>query len=200
MSLMLRNKQQCILITGLTLGLSLIALLLNYHSIIFWNKWDYQVLDYFYSRAIKSGIDVNLSPKIKFLEITDTSYQTFKKNTLDRSFLAKLNSALSDLQPNQVIYDIIFAYPSEPNSDIVFAKSISDLGNVYLPVAFSLSDKKKFFVWDNKPLLEKSKVYLDKNPIETGSSLAKFATRSLVSQDNFMQSALSIGHINISSD
>ena len=74
------------------------------------------------------------------------------------------------------------------------------LGNVYLPVAFSLSDKKKFFVWDNKSLLEKSNVYLDINPLETGSSLAKFATRSLVSQENFMHSALSTGHINISSD
>ena len=200
MNLKLRNKQQCIFITGLTLGLTLITLLLNYHSIIFWNKWDYQVLDYFYSRAIKSGIDIKLSSKIKFLEITDTSYETFKKNTLDRSFLAKLNSALSDLQPSQVIYDIIFAYSSDPKSDIDFAKSISDLGNVYLPVAFSLSDKKKSFIWDNKSLLEKSKVYLDKNPQETGSSLAKFATRSLVSQDNFMQSALSTGHINISSD
>ena len=38
MNLMLRNKQQCIFITGLTLGLTLIALLLNYNSIIFWNK------------------------------------------------------------------------------------------------------------------------------------------------------------------
>ena len=72
--------------------------------------------------------------------------------------MAKLNSALSDLQPSQVIYDIIFAYSSDLKSDIDFAKSINDLGNVYLPVAFSLSDKKKFFVWDNKPLLEKSKV------------------------------------------
>ena len=200
MNLMLRNKQQCIFITGLTLGLTLIALLLNYNSIIFWNKWDYQVLDDFYSRGIKNGIDIKLSPKIKFLEITDTSYQTFKKNTLDRSFLAKLNLALSDLQPSQVIYDIIFAYSSDPSSDMDFASSISDLGNVYLPVAFSLSDQKKSFVWDNKSLLEKSKVYLDKNPRETGSSLAKFATRSLVSQKDFMRSARSTGHINISSD
>ena len=91
MNLMLRNKQQRLFISRLAVVLTFAALIINYFSGLLWNSWDYQVLDYIYSNSIENQKNAKLSSKIKFLDITDTSYQTFKKNTLDRNFLAQLN-------------------------------------------------------------------------------------------------------------
>ena len=197
---MLRNKRQCLLILGLALALTLTTLSLTLYSDLFWNRWDYQILDHVYSKSINNQKNAKLSPKIKFISITDRTYQSFKKNTLDRNFLSQLNSALFDLQSGQTIYDIIFAYPSDPNSDLGFSKSIAELGNVYLPVSFSLSNEEKSFAWDEGSFFEYLKGFIRKRPHEAGQSTAPFATRALVSLDSFMQASLSSGHINMSSD
>ena len=155
---MLRNKRQCLFVLSLALALTLTTLLLTFYSNLFWNRWDYQILDHVYSRSLDDQKNAKLSPKIKFISITDRTYQAFKRNTLDRKFLSELNSALSDLQSGQTIYDIIFAYPSDSNADLEFAKSIADLGNVYLPVSFKLLDQEKPFAWQEGSFFKYLKV------------------------------------------
>ncbi|HIB42975.1 MAG TPA: adenylate/guanylate cyclase domain-containing protein [Nitrospina sp.] len=197
---MLRNKRQCLFILSLALALTITTLLLTFYSNLFWNRWDYQILDHVYSRSLDDQKNAKLSPKIKFISITDRTYQAFKRNTLDRKFLSELNSALSDLQSGQTIYDIIFAYPSDSNADLEFAKSIADLGNVYLPVSFKLLDQEKPFAWQEGSFFKYLKEFLRKRPQEAGQSTAPYATRALVSLDSFMRASLSAGHINLSSD
>jgi adenylate cyclase len=197
---MLRNKRQCLFILSLAFALTLLTLLLTLYLSLFWSRWDYQMLDHVYSRSMDEQKNATLSPKIKFVSITDRTYQSFKKNTLDRKFLSRLNSALSDLQSEQTIYDIIFAYPSNSDADLEFAKSIDDLGNVYLPVSFKLSDKEKPFTWQEGFFFDYLRNFLGNAPHELGQSTTPFATRALVSLDSFMQAALSSGHINMSSD
>ena len=197
---MLRNKRQCLFILSLASALTLAMLLLTLYSDLFWSRWDYQVLDLVYSKSIDEQKNATLSPKIKFISITDRTYQSFKKSTLDRKFLSRLNSALSDLQSSQTIYDIIFAYPSDSDADFEFAKSIADLGNVYLPVSFNLSGEKKSFTWEEGSFFDDLKNFLANAPRESGRSHAPFATRALVSLNSFMQASMSSGHINMASD
>jgi adenylate cyclase len=197
---MFRNKHQCLFVLSLAFALTLTTFLITLYSDLFWNRWDYQILDQVYLKSINNQKNAKLSSEIKFISITDQTYQAFKKNTIDRKFLSQLNYALSDLQSGQTIYDIIFAYPSDPDADLEFAKSIANLGNVYLPVAFKLSDEKRPFAWQEGSFFSGLKEFLHKKPHELGQSTTPFATHALTSLDSLMRSSFSNPHINISSD
>ena len=68
---MLRNKRQCLFVLSLALALTLTTLLLTFYSNLFWNRWDYQILDHVYFRSVNEQKNAKLSPKIKFISITD---------------------------------------------------------------------------------------------------------------------------------
>ncbi|KMP10924.1 hypothetical protein UR09_04865 [Candidatus Nitromaritima sp. SCGC AAA799-A02] len=167
---------------------------------LFWNKWDYQAVDSFYSYLVKSGKGPEPSSRIVYLDITDETYRKSGKNTLDRKILAQVNDALSQLSPEAVFYDIIFSRPSQPETDIKFSESIKSLGKVYLPAAFLLSDQPKTFKWEEDQGHNLLRKIIQKVPTENGISRPLYATRSLMSLNEILSSTSHTGHINVIQD
>ena len=145
----LKNRKELRSIFLMSALLFSMVLLFFTREIGIWNIWDYKVLDYFYRAAVKNdhGPKASFSPRICYLNITEGTYDYFEKHLLDRSDLAPLNRALETVGVEGIIYDIIFARPSNPASDEAFADSIDQSGIVHLPVAFALSDEKTAFQW-----------------------------------------------------
>ena len=114
-----------------------------------WNVYDYKALDTVYRLAVKSGHgpQPSFSPQLIYLDITDSSYDSFGSNVLDRRDMAKINLALKELSPQAVAYDIIFARPTSVQADASFSDSLRQLGSVYLPVGFALDDAPHRFKW-----------------------------------------------------
>jgi len=165
-----------------------------------WTQWDYQVLDFVYKKAVQKGHGPQPSPLIAYLAITDDTYDFFGKNVLDRKDLARVNDVLNAFPPEAVAYDVLFSRPSNLTSDQRFQESLERLGNVYLPVAFSLSDQPRTFKWKNGMAYRKLKAITENKLVEKGSAFPHHATRSLVQLDRFSGAAVNTGHINALSD
>ncbi len=165
-----------------------------------WTKWDFMSLDFFYRQAVSRGFGPESSTQIIYLTITDDTYEYFGKNVLDRRFLSRVNNVLSQLGPAAVAYDIIFSRPINPLSDHLFADSILDLGSVYLPIAFKLSDKTLPFKWQEKMAYEKLRSNFSSKPVEKGNANPIYGIDALVQLDDFAKAAFSFGHINAQSD
>lgn len=162
--------------------------------------WDFQAIDYFYKEAVKSGRGPKTSSRIVYLAIDNGTYQYFRKNTLDRSDLAKINQALKDLGPEAVFYDIIFERHTDPEADKLFAESVGELGVVYFPVGFSLEDQPRKIEFKDGPTRELLNAVLEKQPVSSGSPRPYHGGRSLFPIDEFSQAAFNMGHISSPSD
>ena len=164
--------------------------------------YDAMALDYFYRFAVKRGCGPKRSflPGITYLTINDDTYQYFKKNILDRKDLARINQALSKLNPEAVAYDMIFAMPGPEESDRLFAQSLLTLGSVYLPVGCALSEIPASSNWEGRN--EGDKFYASHliHPIETGDALPFHAVRVLMQHENFMGATKGSGDISIRAD
>lgn len=169
----------------------------------FWTAWDYQALDLFYKEAVKRGYGPKSSSRVVYLAITNDTYRAFGKNSLDRAYLVKVNETLSELGPEGIAYDIIFARPDNPESDRLFEESIEALGNVYLPVAFPLVDEPGKFKWDGSYAHERLQSLIGKKPVEKGRANPFHASRAslaLLQADGFSKAAFNTGHISAPSD
>ena len=186
------------------LSIGLIAVVFGFYQISggFWTRWDHQLLDVIHKNFSSKGLGPELSAEIFFLEITDATYTELKINSLNRGTLAKINRALSDLGARKIIYDIIFAYPSDPENDAAFERSIAEVGNIYLPAAFEVSPtpKPKPMHGEVGTYLQKLNLFLNSSPKETGRSNPIFGSRPLASLDRFYPGRLNSGHINLDSD
>jgi len=200
MSLELKSEKLIKLILVLTVS-SLAAIFIFFwagNSV--WSEWDYKALDIVYRQAVRYGYGPQKSHQIVCVIITDDSYNYFGKNILDRSDMAKVNHALSELGVESVAYDILFARPSLPDSDQSFKTSISQLGSVYLPIGLDYSGKKKPFKWEKGVAYKRfSSDYL-RRPVEKGSPNPFYATRALMQADIFSKNAFNSGHISAHSD
>ena len=206
---MLRTKKQCKLITSVLLGLNTIVFGFYLIHGSYWTRWDFQLLDYVYKKISAWGKGVELAPDITFLDITDKTYEDAGSNSLNREYLANINRELADLGARKIAYDIIFAHPSDPEKDAEFEKSVNEVGNVYLPVAFELSEDSEPFFWKSGLFFEKLKRFVEISPKETGRPPAFHgtsrlrATSPLHSRDPFYGqplTPLNTGHINLTSD
>lgn len=165
-----------------------------------WTAWDFQLLDHFYLQAVKFHHGPASSPQIVYLYITDRTYHYFGKNILDRADLARINDALAQLRAEAVAYDIIFSRPGNPLSDRRFTESLQNLGNVYLPVGFELSEQARPFKWEPGAAYQRLKNDFLKQPIEKGKARPLYAARAIMQLDDLSQTAVSSGHISALSD
>ena len=202
MNLRLKNKKTLTIITFLSIGFLIIISLFFICIQTVWNQYDYKMLDYFYRQAVKHnfGPKASFEPQIIYLTITDVSYNYFGKNCLDRNDMAKINNALSKLDPEAVAYDIIFARKSVDKADIQFTKSLDSLDSVYLPIAFSLSEDKVKFKWKTGQAYEQLRSDCFSNLIEKGTSKPYYAKQAFMQYNDFAKVAMGSGSINALAD
>lgn len=161
---------------------------------------DYHTNDYFYNKLSGSLINFPKSDQIVYLTITDDTYKKlFKKNALDRKILADALIKLSAFNPQSVIIDIIFAYPSDLKSDNYLLNALT-YNDVYLPISFALSHKMN----PDKEYLNKNRFdYLNNHlykPVILNGFNALKSGRSILQLEKFGMCAKGIGHISDFSD
>lgn len=200
MNLRLKSSKQIKLIAGLSAVLLLIVLLVWTLALRDWTRWDYQVLDFFYRQAVKKELGPKLSPRIVYLTISDSTYKSFGKNILDRRDMARISDTLAETGAGAVVYDIIFARPTNPESDAAFARSLKNYGAAYLPVGLAFTGNHQKFRWEEgKAYTLFKEKYLQK-PIEKGNGCPFYAVRALMQEDSFAASAFNSGHISAYTD
>ena len=197
---MLRNKKFLKLVFAIIT--SLLASVVGFWSILdtVWTQLDFQVLDLFFKQAVKSGHTASPSSQVIYLNITDETYHYFGKNILDRVDLAKINNALAEFEPEAVGYDIIFARPSHPAVDSIFTQSLKNLGCVYLPTGFELSDEARPFKWEPGKAYARFQTAFLKKPIEQGKEKPIYGIRALMQMDDFAEAAFNSGDISAAND
>jgi len=165
-----------------------------------WSQWDFKVLDMLHRKAAATDRAPKLSLKIVYLLIADNTYKYFQKNYLDRKDLAKINDIFSELEPETVAYDIIFARPSTPDGDRIFADSIRRLEAVYLPFGLAFSRMDQPFRWEAGAAYDRLRNDYLKGPIEKGAAEPFHATRALMQLDDLSEAAVNSGHITAAAD
>ncbi|MCA0389290.1 MAG: adenylate/guanylate cyclase domain-containing protein [Bacteroidetes bacterium] len=159
------------------------------------NSYDHKATDVIYSFAYKNGATPAASNRVVFLTINDQTYDWLKSNQLDRKFLAKAIDDLSSYSPEAVMFDILFARPSSPVADSIFAESLRSAGNICLPAGLSVS-------FENKGGMDKEGVYYNRlvnefliHPRESGEGQPFIAGRGLYQADIFAGVTSTSGHI-----
>lgn len=165
-----------------------------------WTRADYPVLDRLYRSAVADGKGPPRSDRIVYLAITDETYDRFGGNTLLRSQLARVNDALAALSVEAVVYDIIFARPSTPDADRVFARSLASLGVAYLPIGLQASRERRPFQWAETPAYRGLRSEFVRTVTESGVFNGFYAERALMQMGAFSAASRGTGHINAHSD
>lgn len=163
-------------------------------------RWDHQVLDVLQRLAIARGRGPALSPDIVYLTISDASYRRFAKQGLDRTDLARINTIFTELGPDAVAFDMIFARPGDPSSDQALAASLNALGCAFLPAGFAFAETPRPFAWEEGVAFERLQNAFLQNPRQTGQGRPLAALRAMVSHDPFAAAAAGTGHISAASD
>ncbi len=200
MTLKLRTRkliQHLAILTSILIG-STVLVFLVIGSV--WSRWDYRALDWFYKKAILQQFGPEVSDQIVYITISDETYSTIGKNYLDRADLAHLNNILAELEPQSVAYDMIFPRPSNTESDNQFTQSLENLGLVFLPIGFHLSEKPEPFQWESSPSYKRLRNEYLKNPEEHGVPKPTYATRPFMHLEPFAMNAYKSGHINMLED
>jgi adenylate cyclase len=160
-----------------------------------WNTLDYQATDIFYRYAMEHGKGAPVSDRIVYLTISDKTYASLHSNVLSRRMLAEMNNNLAKLQPESVMYDLIFAHPGNASEDSIFAQSIANLGVAYLPGAFALGTEPRRFKWEEGDFFTRLKNEYGKKITTTGNGKPYYAANCLSQFDPFAKNAFKSGHI-----
>jgi adenylate cyclase len=160
-----------------------------------WTQYDFKILDYFYRYAVKYSYGPKQSNQIILVPITDNTYKYFGKNFLDRNDLAKVNDALAKLNVQAVAYDIIFALPSNRDSDNRFRTSVNNLGRVYLPIGLQYSHKEQYFKAEMGKGHDKLFSQYLRKPHEKGKSFPFYGIKGIFQYDALSDVAFNSGHI-----
>ncbi len=192
------KKSICFSTTCLIIISCLIITVQRFH----FNGFDWKIFDLCFRHVVTTGHGTPVSefPQIKYVTITDDTYKYTGKNYLDRSFLTKVNEALTDLGTIAVAYDIIFPRPTIIADDLLFASSVSRHGALYLPIGLSLSDDIQPFEWENQDAYERLRTEYLKSPVQTGSAQPFYGTKALMQYDQFANAAFNSGHISAYAD
>lgn len=166
------------------------------------NYLDWNLLNHYHQYVVKTGKGPQTAgfPQIKYVFITDNTYQYTQTNHLDRNFLARLNDTLSELGTEAIAYDIIFPRPTNLNDDTAFAQSIERHGAVYMPIGISLSTEPKSFEWQETFAHEHFKTHALKKPFQEGPSQPLYGNWALMQEYLFTQAAANTGHISAYAD
>ena len=197
---MFRSKKHLRLVAFVAAGAALAVTLTLLSLGTVWTEYDYKALDLFYRKIVRLGQGPRQSPQVVYVTITDRTYSFFGKNILDRTDLARVNDALSQVGVEAVAYDIIFARPSSPKADERFAESIRKLGCVYLPIGLDFTTTAGPFQWEERQAYERFRSDHLRNPTERGEARPYYATRALTQLDAFQEAAFNSGHISAYSD
>lgn len=162
-----------------------------------WTTLDMRALDRLYRWVVARGYGVPASERVVYLDIVN---ETYHHNVLDRRDLARVNSILAALGPESVAYDIIFAHPSEPVADSMFAASITELGSLFLPAAFDLSTHPQSFLWEPRPAYRRLKDDYCHRLTEKNAGQPYWARRAILQYTPFATAAYGSGHINLPPD
>lgn len=165
-----------------------------------WNQYDFKILDLIYRQAVKHGHGPPQSPLVVMLTISDSSYDYFGKNNLDRGFLAEVNHILSRLDVAGCAYDIIFARSTDPHSDSRFASSIDKLGSVCLPIGLVYTETPSRFQWKPGRSFQEFRSKSLRKPEGQGQSSPYYGARAIMNADLFSETAKSFGNISLLSD
>ena len=159
-------------------------------------RTDYHTNDFLVNLFRSSISIIPNSEQIVYLTINDKTYQElFQENQFNRKLFAEGLSKLKNYNPEAVIVDLIFAYPSDNSSDSCLITRFNEFDKVYLPVSFSLQLKNKV------PPIAQSKItnselnrFLDL-PILLNPGKPFVAGRGMLTAENFLQTASGSGHI-----
>ncbi|KAB2908573.1 MAG: adenylate/guanylate cyclase domain-containing protein [Ignavibacteriales bacterium] len=159
------------------------------------NSLDDKANDLIYKYAFENNQAPKPSKQVVFLSINDNTYDYLKSNQLDRKFLAKSLNLLSEFEPNAIMYDLIFAKPSNRAADSMFAEAIEAAGNVCLPAGFSVSTDKVTGIERDGEYFKRLESEFRFFPKEIGEGKPYYAGRGLVQDDQFAAATATSGHI-----
>lgn len=129
---MFNKKKQ---IKTLTVWIILIIIWINlFHFVFLQNgvSFDYLIFDLLLNKVYRQSSN----PKIHYLLISNNTYSDlFRSNVIDRDKISEAVILLEKLGVEQIIFDIIFAHPSNPKSDNALAKVFNEYGNIIQPVS-----------------------------------------------------------------
>ncbi|MEN6483621.1 MAG: CHASE2 domain-containing protein, partial [Syntrophobacteraceae bacterium] len=165
-----------------------------------WSEYDFRALDFFFRRAVAHGFGPKQSPQIVLVTITDATYNSLGRTSLDRGYMADVNDALSSLDIEALGYDLIFSRAGDADSDARFERSLRRMGSVYLPIGLGFSENASSFRWEDGQSFKRLRSEYIRKPVEAGTGKPFYATRALMQCDIFSEASRSSGHISALSD
>ncbi|MCF8306835.1 MAG: adenylate/guanylate cyclase domain-containing protein [Ignavibacteriales bacterium] len=180
-----------------------VLLLLIFLLILFdlpFNTYDHKILDLFSRLSYEKDTGGKNSGRVVLLNITGETYEAFRSNYLPRTELAGLNKKLAELSPQAVMYDIIFARPSDALSDSLFAGSLNEIENIYLPAGFSLSEGQAKFRWEESVFLDQLRDNFPSRLLGQQKIGLMSAAWAEVQNDRFAGQNIKTGHISAPPD
>jgi len=189
---MLRNKRviNVLLWQGLVLWI-----LCSYIIIIIikdGTRFDHQTNDF----LINTFLKIPKSDRIVYLSINDNTYKNyFKSNQFDRKLFAEALDKLRTYNPEAIILDLVFAYPSNYSSDSALEANFGKLNNLILPVSFAISkDIKNELI---SPKINENS-YLNRfisKPIIKAEGIPYLSGRGLLTSEKYLNLSAATGHI-----
>lgn len=163
------------------------------------SRIDNQTNDFLIRFLSSSIINISQSERIVYLTIDDKTYNDyFKSNTFDRKLFANGLFKLKRYNPEAVVLDIIFAYPSDKETDSILESAIASCENIYLPISFSLVPDNSNFPLPRNFLPDY--IYNKLGLLRQNSGAPFQAIRSIITDSRFLLHSKNFGHISDISD
>jgi CHASE2 domain-containing sensor protein len=193
---MLRDKRVIIILLWQGFVLWLLCSYIMISFVKDGTRTDYHTNDFLINLFRNSISFIPNSEQIVYLTINDKTYQElFQENQFNRKLFAEGLSKLKNYNPEAVIVDLIFAYPSDHSSDSCLITRFKEFDKLYLPVSFSLQLKNKMSpIAQSKITNSELKRFLDL-PILLNQGNPFVAGRGMLTAENFLQTASGSGHI-----
>jgi CHASE2 domain-containing sensor protein len=158
-----------------------------------WTAADYRVNDILYRTSLTFDHTAPESNRILYLTITDKTYQeVFKNHHFRRDIFADIFNKVSSLDPEYILIDLIFAYPSDDYSDSLLINEITSSDNVFIPLPLTNNNTSHI---DNTFLRTAGLSGIKQNG-ETGS----VKLRSYIPDIMTRSKILNYGHVNVFPD
>lgn len=193
---MLRDKRVIIILLWQGFVLWLLCSYIMITFIKGGTRTDYHTNDFLVNLFRSSISNIPNSEQIVYLTINDKTYQElFQENQFNRKLFADGLSKLNTYNPEAVIIDLIFAYPSDQYSDSCLISCLKKFEKIYLPVSFAL--KTDSF---EDPIAKSTITNSALNkfiglPLSINEGKPYVAGRGMLSAEKFLLTATGSGHI-----
>ena len=136
------------------------------------------------------------SDRIVYLSINDNTYKDyFKRNQFDRKLFSEGIAKLNDYNPEAVILDLIFAYPSKVEEDSILASTLGKLNNLFLPVSFSLSKSTENLINNFSTHYDSELIKFLRLPIVNEPGIPFNAGKGIFPSQEYLKQCTGTGHI-----